>query len=823
MPLSTTTALLLALVPSLPPSVPVPDGRVTVPLGHVRELLSTVAEAPPEPPRPPRAFVIVSRDLEGAFDRGQLVATLRTRFEVFDASGHVRVPLIDAAAAPGEARLGGAPTSILREGKLLTIGVDAPGTYEAVLPFHHGQTQDRFARRLQLGLPMGGPTRLHLRIPEPDITASLAGGAIVAQVAEAGDQTLVEGYLDASGWLDLSWTRRLDHERPGAPARLEAALDTLLTLRETLVEGATRLDMAVREGETDRLELQLPPGLEVLGVDGEAVLQWRTAITDGGGPTTLTVLLRYLVRDSVALRVRFQYPVTIESPVALLTPLTGAHVTLAGAVGVHAPAGLRVEVDRVEGAERLDPRDLPPALTALSEAPLLFGFAFEAAPSLAVRVARLAQVELTSTVVDDLEASTVVLADGSEVTKVALTIRNNARQYLHVDLPAGATLLHAQRDGQPIRPAVDGRGLLFPLLQSERVGQGEERRHTIRFGDTLGDLALRYYSDPTRWPLILQANRSQLADDTVHVGQVLRIPSPGGAQVEERSFVLELALWRRADGPLGHFGRRRLELPRLDVDALEATWHVYLPDDIRPLDFDASLTQLSRPRFGPVRRVIELLRRTLGGSIARAGGVEYQSILEQRRGIYRAEAGQKGVGEVAPGQFPLVGERYRFKRVLVSGEAPHVAVTYASRPAVVAVRWASLCLAAALALLLLAPRRRAWRWLVAAAGLAALLVVGHHVLGVHRHVLWGFDLALLWAIVRLARGLAWGELAELLRAPWRLGDLVRLPTLPWLLALWVLLAAALRFPELQAATIGLGLGFVWWHLTRHTQEVRHEG
>ncbi len=778
------------------------NGKVSMPLSIWEQKLQQL-EAHEQPVRPPIGVCPIERTIDGVFRKGLLNATLEASFEVLDSGGHVRVPVLDAAASLGEVLLNGKRTSLLSQGGMYTVGVDRPGSYHIKLSFFWGKEQDRFARKLRFRLPEAGATRLTILVPEKDIEARLTNGALIATRPEAGGTRLV-GNLDASGTVDLSWTRKLTHRAEEA-VRFEAGLNALLTIHEALVTGVAVFDLSVLEGETDRIDLRLPAGIEVVRVDGPAVLQWLTE--SGGG---LTILLRYLVDDKAQVTVTFQYPIESGKPVQLLLPLPRKDTPLQGALGVQAPAGLDVRVASVEDASEL--RDLPPDLTELSANPLLFGFGFKKPPRIKLTMSRHAQVELTSTLIDEIQASSVIIEDGTEITKLKVRMRNNTEQYLTMRLPEGAVLTHSLIDGRPVRPAVakeqSGESLLFPLRQSERIGAGNQRFHIVRQGETLSDISNFYYADPGRWHDILADNPDQLGDaNDLMQGQRLLIPAKKGLVMEESSFVLELA-YKRHRGELGSLGSIKISLPGMNVDTMKVIWHLYFPSALTPMSFSGNLTQYSAIRYDPFRRIRDFLNRALFNNEAWAGG-RYKSILMQRKAIYQIETQRRGKGEVVLAAFPLTGTRYRFKRLLLERETPTISVCYVARAFAPLIRWGAFLLSFVLGLLLLRRNRRLFTWLLAGGALVILLFVSHYFIGAHRRIIWGVDLALLVALIRLRAGPLWNGFVSVLRSPWKLSDLLTFHTLAFLVGLSVVLWLALTFPLMLSSLAALVL-FFWW-------------
>src|SRR5262249_1642232 len=145
-------------------------------------------------------------------------------------------------------------------------------------------------------------------------------------------------------------------------AKLRCHEHTLFHVSEGLVTGRSAITAQVDEGETDTLTLGLPSGIEIVGVEGEAVLQWRTAIA--GDKSKLVVLLRHLVDDAAQIHVDFQFPSDPSAPLELAMPTPEAPTT--GSLGVVGPPGLSVEAKEARDAEAVAARDLPPELTALT-------------------------------------------------------------------------------------------------------------------------------------------------------------------------------------------------------------------------------------------------------------------------------------------------------------------------------------------------------------------------------------------------------------------------------------------------------------------------
>ncbi len=721
------------------------QGSVSLPLSQfdrLKEQQHALTRHVDEAPVPPTAYAFLRRRLQGSFSKGLFRGKLSGSFRVYAPNENViSVPLIGLGVSLERVLLAGKNAPLQRTAVAFEVRVERAQDYDFSVDFIWGEERLRFLRQLNLQLPEGAGIGFDITLPEAGVEATLSSGVLLRST-DHSTTTNIEGQLGANGLLNLSWKRRLQDDAT-AIQQAKRTIDAhgIFQLGETVITGRVRYDARVEDGETDRFTLQLPEGAEVLAVTGSAVLQWQTA-----DDNTLDVLMRYFISDEATFRVRFQLPVSPDADQLMLRlPLPTSAEFGAAFVGIEAPAGTEVTIGDIENAKALALRDTPGELTRLASAPLQHAFSVEPQAKILVSMRRHAAVEVTSAIIDDLQAATVFLEDGTLVTKLKMRVRNNRKQYLRLQLPEGAEPTLTLIDGAPIRPAKLHGQLLMPLQQSERLASGKDRVHVVRPGETLTEIANFYFSDPNKWQLIQNANPVISADHTLYAAQQLTIPTPAGHRIEESSFVVEVA-YRQQQDRFGFAGSRRVKLADLDIDVVELTWHLYFPNAYLPLNFGGNMTPYSFIRYDPFRRMRDFLYRALSPSLVWAGG-NYRSILKQRREIFFMENFKKKDVQSVVSSFPLVGKRYKFRSLLVrkadstTNTAPYIDVTYVAHTAQSLARWMALLLSFAL-VTLLSTRPNRTNAVIAGLGLVTLLIAAHYFLGMHRRIVWGAVLAL---------------------------------------------------------------------------------
>jgi len=444
------------------------------------------------------------------------------------ASGWVRLPMWAQASVisfeGGEALLSpsGAGTELMAQG---------PGTFELNV-------------ELVIAAPdHPGDNHLDLILPDAplNVVEIVAGDDI--ENLEAKNALLVSQQRNRSffslkqGRASLSWRRPFEAESGTGgevitpEARVHLTSYQMLEVGEGALGGLLILDYRIRAAEISSTDLKMPDGIEVFEVSAPGLESWKVLRRDAdrilhlvfGGPVGGDLRVKvgfegaYDPQETLIAAPRFE-ALGIERETGWLTVSAG---------------GAEVSLELGEGVLPSDPSELPADVLQLGGNPVA-ACKFSGAPGetlLGIREHEDAAV-LTA-IIETLNATTLLLEDGTEALWMDLSIKNNRRQFLRLDLA------HEQTE-------------IWSLLVE---------------------------SEPAR------PKRSE---------STILIPLPRGGQ--EVSSTISLVLLNRGPS-LRNFRTANPSLPHFDVPVIEALWTVFLPQQHRyqALDSPFAIVSESHP------------------------------------------------------------------------------------------------------------------------------------------------------------------------------------------------------------------------------------
>jgi hypothetical protein len=141
-----------------------------------------------------------------------------------------------------------------------------------------------------------------------------------------------------------------------------------------------------------------------------------------------------------------------------------------GEVLIEGAGAMELTAKEGGGLKRMDLKEVNQYLRSLSRFPLQAAFRFHHQPSeeptLALDWVRFPDNAVLAALAERAVVTTMVTSEGRSLTEVKLTVRNQAKSYLKVDLPAGATILSADVAGEKVKPVQAPDGNRVPLLRA---------------------------------------------------------------------------------------------------------------------------------------------------------------------------------------------------------------------------------------------------------------------------------------------------------------------------------------------------------------------
>ncbi len=238
--------------------------------------------------------------------------------------------------------------------------------------------------------------------------------------------------------------------------RFDAQVDTLVSLGEVTMRCSATIELNVKSGGITDLVLDLPAGVNLLGLAGPSI---RThTVASEAGAQRIDVAFTQEMEGQFRLDVEYER-IMVDSEAAVEVPtiaVRGAEVEQ-GRLAVEALSAVEVQASTKTQLTDLDVNDLPQQMVLRTTNPILMAFKYvkaEQPSELVLSVTRHQVVEVQEAAIDQAEYTTLFTSDGLAVTTARFTVRNSRKQFLRVELPEGSTVWSAFVDGRPEKPAL---------------------------------------------------------------------------------------------------------------------------------------------------------------------------------------------------------------------------------------------------------------------------------------------------------------------------------------------------------------------------------
>ncbi|MFZ2961008.1 MAG: hypothetical protein WA705_29360 [Candidatus Ozemobacteraceae bacterium] len=384
------------------------------------------------------------------------------------------------------------------------------------IPF---QAKDPAIRRFELPMLPLCMSSLEVEVPESDAEGWIDPGVLSIRSAGATGTTFV-ALLPPTSRIHFEWFRRVVrpvgdlvaesegvvHETVGSmtettpasaaisvPARIEVIREEtrvilresgLLSFEEGFLRGRHRYQMEVTGGDgIASFSFLLPGEVTVLKVEGRAVEDWLVEEPSANQQLRrLQISFNSRIKGRSEMTVEFEQDILDREEAVVTVPeLLPMNVDrVVGTLGIGCLSVLDIAVNAPpEGYNPIDVAEFLREYGGATSDKTPFAFKFIRHPNkLVLNVNRPRDVDVQASIIDKVEAVTVLNDDGYLLTRVAYEIRNKSEQFLKLRLPVvdekPAELWSSEAAGQPVKAGFDRQNAMYniPIIRSP-VENGE--------------------------------------------------------------------------------------------------------------------------------------------------------------------------------------------------------------------------------------------------------------------------------------------------------------------------------------------------------------
>lgn len=458
---------------STPLPAPGTSGTVTLSLSEYNRLVELSMRKGAAPDEVPLPFVLSHAVFKLRVENQTLVGTVDIDGSLL-AKGSVKTPLTTALTIL-EAKQSTNPLPLLQEGPHHAAILNGPGPFAVSLGVAAPLMIEAGRATFTLPVPLASSSTLTLELPGNHANVRVEPGLVTSRDTANG-QTRIEAALEPGKAARIWWTTR-EIAAPVAQREVRFLSDvkSVVSVGDSQLRVTALCDVNVVQGEAPEFKMLLPQGYDLVTASGSTLESHDVS----GNILTLRV------HDPA--RRNHQFLIAIErtnretqAEAPLLAFADAQRET--GEVLVEGAGAMELNATESGGLRRMDVREAGAITRSLSHFPLQAAFRYNRraseAPKLQLDWRQFQDADVLSAVAERATVTTLTNIEGRTLTEVSLRVRNHAKPFMKVELPAGVKLLSAEVEGERVKPVESKDATLVPLL---RAGLDSSKPYTVSF------------------------------------------------------------------------------------------------------------------------------------------------------------------------------------------------------------------------------------------------------------------------------------------------------------------------------------------------------
>jgi hypothetical protein len=416
-------------------------------------------------PPPPFAYLITKATYTGEMQENCTDFEAVFVVHILQQGAYVKVPILPSGTALADIQVGSEPALVIVDNGYHNVVLPEPGEYTVTAKYSVKSSLEKGPHRIDLAIAQTPITLLSLTMPLKDIDVEIPQAQQVL-TQPSGEGTKVSAVIGQGHGISVGW-RKAVTAADKLPAKIYAEIHHMISIQDDVLKTQSAVNYTILHSEVDGVRLVIPEDVNLLSVSGEGVGEWQEAMQNN--QRVLSIPFTYGKKGSATVYV------TTEKALAesgLANAFAGFRtldtVRETGFIGIELATSAEVIARESDGLEPTAVQKLPAQLVNRSARPLMMGFKYLKHPfSLVFDIKKHDKVAVPVATINSASVVTLFTEDGKMVHRLVYQVRNNAKQFIEIQLPEKTDVWSVLVDNQPVESSVNGRGkLLVPLIRS---------------------------------------------------------------------------------------------------------------------------------------------------------------------------------------------------------------------------------------------------------------------------------------------------------------------------------------------------------------------
>ncbi|OHD13721.1 MAG: hypothetical protein A2Y34_09610 [Spirochaetes bacterium GWC1_27_15] len=337
---------------------------------------------------------------------------------------------------------------------------EAKGIYEIELQFYISFSSKE--RKNGVRLFSCGSGKLYFKIPKINLRCTILPSSGL-HIKEDDNITEIFSYIGA-GEVNIGWSLKIEEEpKEEIKPIVNGEVQTGVIIGESLIKCRSDIYYSIYQAGVISFNVKINDA-KIISVIGEGIRTYD--VKPNENHSIIRIILDYEATSYFNASINYEKKLETPSIVTEIPTIELQGVDReTGFISISNKTNIEITTEEQENLSAIDSKELPDSLKSSFDLVPVFSFKYLKSPfRLKLDIKRHNELPVLICIADFGIFTTVVTEEGKIITVMELSIRNNSKQFLNINLPKNAICLSSFVKNEAVKPAINEKNeVMMPL------------------------------------------------------------------------------------------------------------------------------------------------------------------------------------------------------------------------------------------------------------------------------------------------------------------------------------------------------------------------